>query len=108
MNKQTHNDVMANLMKSQSVKNYLDQEQVKLGVIILKKRLDLGLTQSQLITIANRKDIKLTQAQLSRVENGDPNLGVPVYKNALHALGGHLKLGVQFDDEPKQKVLAHI
>lgn len=67
----------------------------------LQKRLDLGLTQSQLITIANRKDIKLTQAQLSRVENGDPNLGVPVYKNALHALGGHLKLGVQFDDEPK-------
>lgn len=108
MSKKTHADVMDALMNSQSVKDYMSQEQVQLGVKILKKRLELGLTQTQVVALSKKRNVPITQAQLSRIENGDPSLKIDLYKRALTTLGGHMKVDVDFNDPPTKKELQTI
>lgn len=108
MAKKTHADVMADLMDSQSVKDYMNQEQVQLGIKVLTKRLELGLTQKQVVALSKIRNVSITQPQLSKIENGDPSLKVDLYERALKALGGHIKYDVDFDNPPTKKELQTI
>ncbi len=108
MSKKTHVEVMEALMSSKSVKEYMLQEQVQLGIKILKRRLDLGLTQSEVVSLSKKKNTPITQAQLSKIENGDPSITMTVYKKALTTLGGHIKVDVEFDDASIKKELQSI
>ena len=105
MSNKTHAEVMDALMNSKSVKDYMSQEQVQLGVKIFKRRLELGLTQAQVVMKSKEKNVPITQAQLSNIENGDPSIKINVYKRALETLGGHMKVDVDFNDPPSKKEL---
>lgn len=108
MSKKTHAEVMDALMNSKSVQDYMRQEQVQLGIIILKKRLELGLTQMQVVALSKKRNVSITQAQLSKIENGDPSIKIAVYKKALETLGGHIKVDVDFNNPPSKKELQTI
>lgn len=108
MSKKTHVEVMDALMNSNSVEEYMRQEQVQLGIKILKRRLELGLTQTQVVALSKKRNASITQAQLSKIENGDPSIKITVYKKALKTLGGHIKIDVEFNDSPSKKELQKI
>ena len=108
MSKKTHAEVMDALMNSKSVKDYMRQEQVQLGIKILKRRLELGLTQMQVVALSKERNVPITQAQLSKIENGDPRIKITVYKKALETLGGHIKVDVDFNDPTSEKELQTI
>lgn len=105
MAKKTFIDLMGTLKKVPGVEDHLNSLPVQLGLKVLKQRIELELTQTQVIKLATKRDISLTQAQLSRVENGDTGTSIDVYKRALNVLGGSLQVDVDFDHPPTEKEL---
>lgn len=100
--------MMDTLMAVPEVKEHINSLPVQLGLKILKQRIELNLTQTQVIKLAKYKEIQLTQAQLSRIENGDTNTSIEVYKRALNVLGGSMKVEVEFDHPPTKRELLNI
>lgn len=100
--------MMDTLMAVPEVKEHINSLTVQLGLKILKQRIELNLTQTQVIKLAKYKGIQLTQAQLSRIENGDTNTSIEVYKRALNVLGGSMKVEVEFDHPPTKRELLNI
>lgn len=86
MTGKTFTDLMDTLMDVPEVEEHINSLTVQLGLKVLKQRIELNLTQSQVIKLAKNKGIKLTQTQLSRIENGDTNTSIGVYKQALNIL----------------------
>lgn len=99
---------MDTLMEVPEVKQHIDSLPVQLGLEVLKKRIELDLTQTQVIKLAGIRKVPLTQAQLSRIENGDTEISVDKYLDALHVLGGHLKPEIEFDNPPTKQELQTI
>ena len=100
--------MMETLMDVPGVNDHINSLSVQLGLKVLRQRMELNLTQNQVIKLAKHKGIQLTQAQLSRIENGDTNTGIDVYKKALNVLGGSLKVEVEFDHPPTERELLNI
>ena len=67
--------------KNAAVAKYLDGASVKLAHEILEMRLKKGLSQIQLGELAG-----ITQKTLSRIEGGDPNVGIGTYEKVLAVL----------------------
>lgn len=108
MSNKTFTDMMDKLMDIPEVEEHINSLPVQLGLKVLKQRMELNLTQSQVIKLAKYKGIQLTQAQLSRIENGDTNTSIDVYKRALNVLGGSMKVEVEFDHPPTERELQNI
>lgn len=100
--------MMDTLMAVPEVKEHINSLPVQLGLKVLKQRMELNLTQTQVIKLAKYKGIQLTQAQLSRIENGDTNTSIEVYKRAINVLGGSMKVEVEFDYPPTERELLNI
>lgn len=108
MANKTFTDLMDTLMDVPEVEEHINSLPVQLGLKVLKQRIELNLTQTQVIKLAKYKGIQLTQAQLSRIENGDTNTSIEVYKRALNVLGGSMKVEVEFDHPPTERELLNI
>lgn len=67
--------------KNAAVAKYLDGDSVKLAHEILEMRLKKGLSQIQLGALAG-----ITQKTLSRIEGGDPSVGIGTYEKVLAVL----------------------
>lgn len=100
--------MMDTLMAVPEVKEHINSLPVQLGLKVLKQRIELNLTQTQVIKLAKYKGIQLTQAQLSRIENGDTNTSIDIYNRALNILGGSMKVEVEFDHPPTERELLNI
>lgn len=81
------NEVMDLLKTVPSVTEHLNSLQVKLGKEILKRRMELGWTQSKLVEICNSKGVSLTQPMLSKMETGIRNIEAKTYQNVMDVLG---------------------
>lgn len=107
MAKQTHRDVMNNLKSLTKVREHLNKLPVQLGKQILKQRIELGLTQKQVVILSRRHNRPITQAQLSKIEIGDENVTLHTYEKVLEALGA-TNVNIDFDNAPTEKELVQL
>lgn len=108
MANRTFTDLMDTLMEVPEVKQHTNSLPVQLGLEVMKKRIELDLTQAQVVKLAGIRKVSLTQAQLSKIENGDTEMSIDKYLDALHVLGGHLKPDIEFDNPPTKQELQTI
>ncbi|SOC21517.1 hypothetical protein SAMN05880501_1134 [Ureibacillus xyleni] len=99
-NKQ-HEELMALLDEVPGVKEHMASFEVNMGEAILKRRLEAGLTQAQVVAIVNSEGEKITQATISKVECGDKTIGSDTYNKIFNALGGIKDINIEFGELPK-------
>lgn len=68
------------------VKEHLNQPSIQKGKIVLKKRFDLGYTQSELVKKVMEFGISLDIAELKRIEGGDYKVSIELYDNLVNKL----------------------
>lgn len=87
MTKHTQKDVMKRLKSLPEVQEHLNKLPVQLGKQILKRRIELNLTQQEVVALSKKHKKSITQAQLSKIEIGDENVTLQTYEKALYVLG---------------------
>ncbi|MBA2942810.1 helix-turn-helix transcriptional regulator [Paenibacillus sp. CGMCC 1.16610] len=97
------NKIMDLLKNVPGVNEHLESLQVQMGKQILKRRLELGYTQEQIVEECRQKGTLLTQATLSKIESGVKNIESSTYQAVLDALGGLQKLDMIFGELPNEK-----
>ncbi|HEU4963169.1 MAG TPA: helix-turn-helix transcriptional regulator [Bacilli bacterium] len=91
-----HEELKKLLHSVPGVKEHLESFSVRVGKIILKRRLDLGLTQQQLVDRINSQGEAITQATISKIESGHSGAKSSTYDKIFQALGGLNKLVARF------------
>ncbi|MFC9601721.1 helix-turn-helix domain-containing protein [Peribacillus butanolivorans] len=88
------------------VVEHMTSMEVIMAEKILKRRIDLGLTQSQVVEIVNAQGEKITQATISKVECGDGTVTTDTYNKIFYALG-IIDLNFEYGELPKssQRIL---
>jgi predicted transcriptional regulator len=104
MAKYTHEDVMALLKSVPGVTEHLEKPSVVMAKTLAKRRIKLGLTQTQLVELARDKGIVLTQATISKAESGHEGITQGTIDKIVLALGGLESLQVDFKEHPKSLV----
>lgn len=96
------NEVMDLLKTVPGVTEHLNSLQVKLGKEILKRRMELGWTQANLVEKCVAHGISLTQPMLSKMESGMRNIEARTYQNVISVLGGIEELHIKFGSVPNE------
>lgn len=78
------------------IKEHMESLEVQFGNKILKRRIDLGLTQERLVELIKQRGDLITQATVSKVECGEGNFGSDTYNKILSALGGITDFDIVF------------
>ncbi len=80
------------LLKNKEIKkNYENlRPEFELARLLIKKRLEKGLTQKELA-----KKIDTKQSAISRLESGNYNPSINFLKKVIEALGGRLKVMIK-------------
>ncbi|MBT2734119.1 helix-turn-helix domain-containing protein [Bacillus sp. ISL-7] len=97
-----HNNLMDLLDQVPGVIEHMNSFEVTMGKKIFQRRLELGLTQSQLVEIILQGGDKITQATISKVECGDNTIGSDTYNKIFFALGGLRDIEIKFGEYPKR------
>jgi predicted transcriptional regulator len=92
----THEDLKKLLNQVPGVKEHLTKPSIIKGKEILKRRHELGLTQSDLIREARKMGIILTQSTVSKAESGHEGITNGTFDRIVEALGGIEDLILQF------------
>jgi transcriptional regulator with XRE-family HTH domain len=88
MKKRTVNDVFQMLDDVPGVKDFMESYSVKIGRVILHRRLDLGWTQTELASKVKSKTGKsMHQSTISAMEGGSPGITADLYDRVLRTLG---------------------
>ena len=101
MSNKSYEDVMNRLKQVPKVNEHLNSTAVIMGKQILKRRLELGLTQQQVIALIEQQGKTMTQARLSKIETGDSNITTDSYDKVFEALGELDDLKIEFRGHPK-------
>jgi transcriptional regulator with XRE-family HTH domain len=96
-----HKDLMDLLDQVPGVKDHMESFEVKMGQQILKRRIELNLTQQKVVEIIQRQGGKITQATISKVERGDNTISTDTYNKIIEVLGGVKDLKIEFGECPK-------
>lgn len=107
MTNKNYQDVMAILKQVPKVNEHLNKISVIMGKKILKRRLELGLTQKEVVSIIKDNGDTITQATLSKMESGTENIKSETYDKVFLALGGLEDLTPTFKENPKGKDLIY-
>ncbi|KAA0958136.1 helix-turn-helix domain-containing protein [Planococcus kocurii] len=107
MANKNYNDVMGILRQVPKVNEHLNKISVIMGKKILKRRLELGLTQKEVVSMIKDHGDTFTQATLSKIESGADNIKSETYDKVFVALGGLEDLTPKFKENPKGKDLIH-
>ncbi|HLQ72984.1 MAG TPA: helix-turn-helix transcriptional regulator [Bacillota bacterium] len=97
LNKQ-HEDLMKLLDDVPGVEDHMRSFEVQMAERILERRLQIGLTQTQVVDIVREQGGSITQATISKVECGDATVGSDTYNKVLKALGGVANLSIEFGE----------
>lgn len=95
------NEIMDLLLTVKGVKEHLDSIQVRLGKEILKRRLELGWTQEDVVVHCRELGEPITQSTLSKMESGAKNIKGETYQKVFDALGGIKGLNIEFGELPQ-------
>lgn len=101
--KKQHEDLMRLLDGVPGVEEHMKSFEVQMGEKILERRLQAGLTQTQVVEIVRQQGEPITQATMSKVECGDATVGSNTYNKVLKALGGISNLSIEFGELPKSR-----
>lgn len=96
-----HEDLMRLLDEVPGVSEHMQSFEVQMGEKILKRRIELGLTQTQVVEIIRHQGDRITQATISKVECGDAAVGTDTYNKIMKALGGITNINIEFGELPK-------
>ncbi|MUV38660.1 hypothetical protein JNUCC1_02514 [Lentibacillus sp. JNUCC-1] len=107
MSKKSYEDLMATLKTAPGVSEHLNKHSVIMGKKILKRRLQLGLTQKEVIEAIRSNNAKITQATLSKVECGDDNITSKTYDKIFNVLGGLEDIEPKFTRDPKKNEIVY-
>lgn len=107
-NKQ-HEDLMRLLDEVPGVVEHMQSFEVQMGEKILGRRLQLGLTQTQVVELIRQQGELITQATVSKVESGDTTVTTDTYNKILKVLGGISNMSIEFGELPKscKKILEY-
>lgn len=76
---------------------------------MLKRRLELGMTQEKLVEAVKQQGDEITQATISKIESGHRGIKNDTYDKVFRALGGLESLNVQFGpSQNKRHYLAYL
>jgi transcriptional regulator with XRE-family HTH domain len=88
LKKKTWNDVFQTLDEVPGVKEFMESYSVKIGRVILYRRLDLGWTQTELAQHVKQTTGKsMHQSTISSIEGGSPGITADLYDRVLRVLG---------------------
>lgn len=107
MSKKSFEDVMDTLKEVPGVKTYLRKHSVIMGKKIFKRRIQLGLTQLQVIEAIQSQGEKITQSTLSKVERGDDNITSKTYDKIFNVLGGLEDIEPKYHETPDKDRAVH-
>lgn len=93
-----HNEIMNRFKTVPGVKEYLESFQVQVGKQILQRRIEMGLTQQQIVEKCREKGFNITQSMLSKMETGSKNIEINTYQNVLNAIG-FMGVELRFSDD---------
>lgn len=96
-----HDDLMKLLHQVPGVKEHMERFEMKMGIEVFRRRVELGLTQAELVEMINQNGEKITQATISKVERGEINVSSDTYNKIFNALGGIDDVDFSFSDCPK-------
>jgi transcriptional regulator with XRE-family HTH domain len=96
---------MKRLKNVPGVEDHLNKFSVIMGKKILKRRLELGMTQQKVVQLIKEKGGTMTQARLSKIECGDDSITANTYNKVLDALGGLDDITPEFKENPNSKEL---
>lgn len=82
-----HKNVMSLLKKVPGVEQHLNSFNIIKGKQILKKRMELGLTQKEICEIVNKKGYCLTPSTLMKIESGYKDIPNNTYDQILKLVG---------------------
>jgi predicted transcriptional regulator len=103
-----HEDLKKLLNQVPGVKEHLTKPSIIKGKEILKRRIELGLTQSDLIREAREIGIILTQSTVSKAESGHEGITNGTFDKIVEALGGIEDLTLQFKESPNGRKLINV
>lgn len=87
MESKSFDQVMDMFKAVPGVKEHLNKPSIVLGKIVLRRRLELGLTQKEVVEIVKKNGETLTQSRLSKLECGDDGITMKTYDKVIEALG---------------------
>lgn len=104
-----HEDVMRLLEQVPGVTEHMQSFEVQMGKTILKRRLELKITQLQLVEMVRLQGENINQSTISKVESGDNTVQSETYQKILTALGGMKVLQIEFGELPNssKRILEH-
>lgn len=79
-------NIMDNLSKLPKVQQHMNKLHVQLAKQIYGRRLEKGLTQTNVVELIRKKGGKVTQAQLSRIETANEKINIATYEEVLEVL----------------------
>lgn len=88
----THEEVMELLRSIPKVKKSHESMQLKLAIAIQKKRLELNMTQEQLVEKIKRSGQSITQATISKIESAEADVKLSTYEKVLEALESTIEI----------------
>ncbi|SDN64523.1 Pou domain-N-terminal to homeobox domain-containing protein [Alkalicoccus daliensis] len=102
MTRKNFDDVMQMLKQVPGTEKHLNSFSVLMGKKILKRRIELGLTQQELIVEIRKNGSNITQSTLSKVESGDANATSDTYNKIFYALGELSVITPEYRDKPEK------
>lgn len=98
-----HNEIMNRFKTVPGVEEHLNSFQFQVGKQILKRRIELGLTQQQIVELCRENGVNITQSMLSKMETGSKNVEMNTYENLLRVIG-FIDVKFQFTDSLQETV----
>lgn len=83
----THKELMKKIESVPSVAENRKSLHYKMGMAVLQKRLELNLTQEQLVERIKAKGGSITQATISKVESAETDVKAATYEKLIEVLG---------------------
>lgn len=95
-------DVMNMIQSVPSVAESNDRPQLELAIAIQKKRLEMNLTQQELVKIIKANGHAITQATISKMESAEGDVKLSTYLKVTNALG--IKISIMEEEKRKQAI----
>lgn len=81
-----------------TVKEHMQKFEVQMGIAIMHRRAELGLSQSDLVKLVNKDGDIVSSNMISLAESGEYTIASEVYGNILNVLGKNgYTITIKFD-----------
>ncbi|WP_027965119.1 helix-turn-helix domain-containing protein [Halalkalibacillus halophilus] len=97
-----HEDIKKILSEVPGAHEHIMKPSVQKGKLLIKRRMELGMTQKEVVEAIKKNGGSITQATLSRAEGGDSGITNGTFDKIVEILGGVEDIKMTFKDLPKR------